>query len=350
MTWTFKAIAAAVALASALPAVADGTGYAAVSDHQDTVLATIGKHKITERQVERKLGDHLTTLEAELYEIREHALQAIAADQLIGQAAEKEHLSVEAYVKREVDDKIPEPADADVRDVYNHFKAQLSRSYEQEKPALAKYIKEQRKPQAREALVGRLRTELGMKVFLKAPRLDVAIGDHPVAGPKNAPVTIVEFGDFECPFTQKAEATLKQIRAKYGKKVRLVFIDHPLPVHRHAFGAAMAARCAGDQGKFWEYHDALFADQSKLEPADLKATAAKLKLDTAKFDACLDTGKYDEALRRDGREVERLRVEGTPTFYINGRALFGAESLKDFEELIDQELASGSATVARARE
>ena len=133
--------------------------------------------------------------------------------------------------------------------------------------------------------------------MLTAPRIQVKTAGHPEIGSKDAPITIVEFSDFQCPFCGRAEPTLKQVRAKYGDKVRLVYMDFPLGIHDHAIDAASAGRCAGEQGKFWQFHDAMFADQSKLTPPDLKASAKKLGLDTAKFDDCLDKGKYKAAHR-----------------------------------------------------
>jgi predicted DsbA family dithiol-disulfide isomerase len=348
MNSILKRIAPALYAAAMMLAVVPTTGRAASSEGPSSVLATIGSHKITEREVDEKLKDQLTTLEAEVFEVREHAIDAIAADKLIQQAAENAHMSVDAYLKREVDDKVPNPPEGEVRRVYDAFKAQLPRPYEQEKPAIIGYLKEKEKVPLRRALIAKLRQEMGVKILMKPPRFDVPPGNHPSLGPKNAPVTIVEFGDFECPFTKKAEDTLKQVRAKYGNKIRLVYISHPLPIHSHAFLADGAGRCAAEQGKFWEYHDALFADQSKLKAEDLKATAARLKLDTKKFDECFDKRKHDADLQADQAEAEQLRVEGTPTFYINGRVLFGAESLADFQDLIDPELAAHHGKVARA--
>jgi protein-disulfide isomerase len=313
-------------------------------------LATIGGHKITEKEVAQRLRGQLNTLEAEIYQVREHAIDAIAADKLIQMGADKAHLSVDAYLQHEVYDKIPDPPEAVIRNVYNAFKAQLTRSYEQEKPAIINYLKEKQREPYREVLVSKLRSEMGVKIYLKPPRLYVPPGDHPSLGPKNAPVTIVEFGDFECPFTKKAEDALKQVRAKYGSKIRVVYIDHPLPIHEHAFLADRAGRCAAMQGRFWEYHDALFADQTKLKREDLKATAAKVRLDLEKFNQCFDTGKSDDELSKDQQQAQQLRVEGTPTFYINGRVLFAPESASDLESVIDEELASRNSRVAQANE
>lgn len=339
MRLVHKTIAGIALLVSAI-LIFGGVGHAGSVGDRDAVLATIGARKITEREVDQRVRERLNTIEAEIYEVREHAIEGIAAEQLIQQAADRAHLSVTAYLKREIDDKIPDPSEAQVRMVYQGLSPQLHRSYEDEKPAIIALIKDRQKPEARQNLVARLRNETPFKILLPPPRFYVPAGSHPALGPANAPVTIVEFGDFECPFTRKAEDTLKQVLHEYGPKIRLVYIDHPLPIHKHAVAADGAARCANEQGKFWEYHNALFADQSKLTPDDLRAAAAKLKLDIPKFNACFDHSKYDSDLVKDSGQALALRVEGTPTFYVNGRVLFGAASLQDFEDVINRELGS----------
>ncbi len=171
--------------------------------------------------------------------------------------------------------------------------------------------------------------------MLTAPRIQVKTAGHPEIGSKDAPITIVEFSDFQCPFCGRAEPTLKQVREKYGDKVRLIYMDFPLGIHDHAIDAVLRQVDArGKQGKFWQFHDAMFADQSKLTPADLKASAKKLGLDTAKFDDCLDKGKYKAGIEADLAQGRDLGIEGTPAFYINGRPLSGAQPFDKFQTTI----------------
>jgi len=304
------------------------------------VLATVGTYKITQQEVDSKLTAQLASLEIQLYDLKKGTVEQIADEYLLQEAAKKAHLSAPAYVKREVDDKVAEPSDADLRKIYDQLKLQAQGPYDQIKPSLAAYVKTREKQHLREELTARLRTEHGFKILLKAPRFEVAAGNKPSLGPQNATVTILEFGDFQSPYCGLAEGALGQVRAKYGDKVRLVYADFPELLYPNAFQTASAARCAGEQGKFWQFHDAVFADQSKLAPNDLKATAARLKLDTAKFNDCLDKHKYDNDVRKDMEEGKLLGVEGTPAFYINGRPLLGAQHIQKFTEVIDEELAS----------
>ncbi len=200
--------------------------------------------------------------------------------------------------------------------------------------------------QLRDQLMHKLRAAHGYKLLLKPPRFDVEVDGRPSLGPSKAPVTIVEFADYQDPYSGLSETTLKQIRDTYGDKVRVVFADFPSPKLPNAMDAARATRCAGEQGKFWEFHDALFADQTKLVVKDLKATAAKLKLDTAKFDDCLDKHKYDSGIEKDIAEGKSLGIDGTPVFYINGRPVLGPQPASKFDRIIADELPAGTAKQA----
>jgi protein-disulfide isomerase len=162
----------------------------------------------------------------------------------------------------------------------------------------------------------------------------------PALGPADAPVTIVEFSEFPCPFCRLAADTLKRVREKYGERVRLVHKDFPLAMHGQANGAAIAARCAGAQGQYWAYRDALFAGHSGLAPADLKAVAESLGLDTAGFDSCCDSDRYRDKIEADVAEGTRLGVSGTPTFMIGGQRYVGNLSFQAFCAAIDKQLAS----------
>src|SRR5262249_6614274 len=155
----------------------------------------------------------------------------------------------------------------------------------------------------------------------------------------NAPVTIVEFSDFLCPFCRRAQPTLSAIEKRYGDKVRFAFRDYPLEqLHPGATRAAEAARCATDQGKFWPYHDRLF-QKATASPDDLKTYAGEVGLDVAKFNECFASGKHAAAVQKDMHEGSRLGIGGTPAFFINGRMVSGAQPLEAFAQIIDDELA-----------
>ncbi|PTL75894.1 thioredoxin domain-containing protein [Vitiosangium sp. GDMCC 1.1324] len=167
---------------------------------------------------------------------------------------------------------------------------------------------------------------------------NIEVGSAPVKGPKNAPVTIVAFSDFECPFCGRVIPTLNQIETEYKGKVRVAFKHSPLPFHANAKPAAMAAMAANEQGKFWEYHDKLFANQRALDRASLEKYAQELGLNMGQFKAALDSNKYDAQLSADMAEASRVGVNGTPSFFINGRSVVGAQPFAAFKSIIDEEL------------
>jgi protein-disulfide isomerase len=152
-------------------------------------------------------------------------------------------------------------------------------------------------------------------------------------------VTIVEFSDFQCPFCLRVMPTLKRIQSTYGDKVRLVWKDYPLTnIHPEAFKAAEAANCAREQGKFWEYHDRLFGNQQALFVDSLKQYAAETGLDTARFNQCLDSAKYGSRVQEHVQLGSQLGVSSTPSVFINGRAVTGAQPYETFAAVIDEEL------------
>lgn len=166
----------------------------------------------------------------------------------------------------------------------------------------------------------------------------VVLGNAPVKGPKNAPITLVAYSDFECPFCARAVPTLQGLEEKYKGKLRIAFKHQPLPFHTHARLAAIASLAAHEQGKFWPYHDVLFAHQRELDPASLERHAQKLGLDMKRFKAALGSKKLAAQVDADIAEAKALGVSGTPTFFINGRILVGAQPLEAFQRVIDEEL------------
>jgi protein-disulfide isomerase len=168
----------------------------------------------------------------------------------------------------------------------------------------------------------------------------VSVDRAPFKGPATAPVTIVEFTDFHCPFCKQVLPTLTQIESQYGDKVRLVFRDYPIDnLHPAARRAHEAARCAHDQGKFWTYHDALFANAPKASPEQLQTYAQEVGLEVSAFEQCFNSGTYQAAVQRDMEEGTRVGVTGTPAFFINGRLVSGAQPLESFVRVTEEELA-----------
>ncbi len=168
----------------------------------------------------------------------------------------------------------------------------------------------------------------------------VVTPSDPTRGPKDATVTIIEFSDYECPFCGRFyEESLPALLKEYGNKVRFVWKDFPLPMHGNAPKASEAAHCAGEQGKYWEYHDVLFQNQRALSIDSLKEYAQRLNLDTGDFESCLSSGKFGKKIKDDMNVARGLGVNGTPTFFVNGERVVGAQPVEEFRRRIDAILA-----------
>ncbi len=324
--------ASALALGAVTP-----PGNASAANSGSAVVATVGNHQITERELDVKVRPQMNALNNRIYEIKRQALESMADDYLLEQAASKQHLTVDEYLKRNL--KTTKVTDAEARQFYDKNAALKRVPFDKIKPRLIAFMQQQRDAQARNELLASLKKDSPVKIMLQPPRFKVAITGRPSLGPSNAPVKIVEFADFQCPFCGRVEPTVNQILKTYGNKVELTYVNFPLPIHPYAFQAAQAAECAEQQGKFWPYHNALFANQSKLDVKDLKALATKVGLNRKEFDTCFDQGKSKQAVERDVQEGQKLGVTGTPSFFINGRLLVGAQPFARFKSIIDQELA-----------
>jgi protein-disulfide isomerase len=333
-----------LALLVAAGLVVPGWAQAAGKGEQGSkVLATIGDHRITEAEVDQQARPQLAAIDNQIYQARKRALDQLIDEYLVTQAAKKAGLSEQEYVKREVEDKVPTPSDAEVEAFYKANQARIRQPLDKIKTPLINYMRNQKLQAAQEALLSKLRDEAKVNVLLEQPRVKVATQYSAGSlGPANAPVTMVEFSDFQCPFCQRSENSVKEVLKKYPNQVHFIYMDFPLSIHPNAMRASVAARCAADQGKFWQYHDALFADQSKLDIAGLKATAARLKLNTATFDTCLDKGEHVAEIQRSEQEGTRAGVDGTPTFFINGVPLNGAQPTSALEAQIASELSKSA--------
>jgi len=308
-----------------------------------TAAATAAKAPATgpDAVVARYTGGVVTAgeLDAATYDARKDGLEQLVLERLVTARAKSDGISTEALLKREVADKVSPPSDAEVEAIYQ---AQAARQQlpplEQIKDKVVQYLLQGAQAKAQQDFVDRLKTSAKLEVLLPAPRFTVA-AEGPSKGPEKAPVTIVEFSDFECPYCARGEASIREVLRAYEGKVRVVYRDFPLPMHPHAQKAAEAAHCAGDQGKYWEMHEKLFASQQALEADDLSGHARALGLDGAKFAACLDSGAKAGLVEASVQAGKGVGVTGTPAFFVNGLRLSGAQPFSEFKALIDQELA-----------
>jgi protein-disulfide isomerase len=310
------------------------------------VAARVGDRTITVKELDERWQKEepgqKAAAEQALYDGRKAALDAILADMLVGEAAKAKGVTPEAFVKTEIDKRRKPVTDNDVRTFYvQNSERMQGRSFEQMGPAIQQYLEDESQTAAKQDLIAELKkTGPAIRVVMDAPRTTISVNpDDPVEGKADAPVTLVEYSDFQCPFCLRVMPTLKQLRTKYGDKVRVVWKDFPLTqIHPQAFVAAQAGNCAREQGKFWEYHDKLFGNQSALQSDALKKYAADLGLDGAKFNQCLDSSKYEARVQDALGAGGRLGITSTPTVFVNGRMINGAQPIEVFESVIDDEL------------
>ncbi len=245
-------------------------------------------------------------------------------------------------LEQEVNSKAQPISEDEIRDFYEKNKERIRVELDKVHDQIRDYLREQKIAGRKNEYFHILRAKARITTYLKPPpiqRVDVLMNGAPSKGAEKAPVKIVKFEDFECPFCKTVQPTLAELLKKYDGKVRLIHKDLPLEaIHPQATLAAEAARCAGDQGKFWQYHDALYGKAPKLGAADLKAYAKEVGLDTASFDQCVESGKHKNAVQKDLAEGAKLGLTGTPSFFINGREISGAQPAEAFAAIIDEEL------------
>jgi protein-disulfide isomerase len=306
-----------------------------------TELATVDDQKITEDDLAPYVAGQLRPLREQEYQIKKKALDSLINQKIVEAEAKKKGLTTEKLYEQEVDSKVAEPTDVEIAAVYAVQREQLNRPFEEVKAQLTQTLKNAKIQQARKEYAAHLREQAKVGVLLSPPRVQVGIDPTRVRGNLKAKVMIVEFSDFQCPFCGQVQGTLKNVLAKHDGTVALAFRDLPVSqIHPQAMSAAQAARCAGEQGKFWEYHDLLFADQAGLDKPGLVTKAKKLQLDEKQFDSCISGEKYKAQIQQDSQEGMRAGVSGTPGFFVNGVFLSGAQPEATFDKLIEEQLSA----------
>lgn len=304
------------------------------------VVAVVGDKVISQKELDDSVAAQILPLEAQLYAIRRVALENLIARAVLEAEAAKRGMSV---------DELRKQLTAGRTEVTT---SQVEQAYAENASAFAAMSPDEAKERIRLDLEAQIRIKNYLEALTKLTKtykvefllreplvVTVKIENAPARGPSGAPITIVEFADFECPFCRSSQVSLKRVLQAYKNEVRLVFMQRPLDGHPAAFPAARAAFCAGKQGSFWEYHDALFTSDD-LSSEALNRFASNLKLDLTKFSDCLKGEESRLAVISELKEAQRLGINSTPTFIINGRLFRGAPSFDDFKTVIDKELAA----------
>ena len=314
------------------------TGVSSVcfAGQAEDVLAEVDGEKLTRVDFNRRYTTRLFQARNGYYEAERKALDDFIEQYLLERQAKKEKITIEQLMARHVDAKIgPDPNDAALQVYFEGLDTQ--ESFDAVKGKILEHLRQRRAAKLRTAYVQSLRSQASVSVRMAPPRTNMSLKGTPIRGAQDAAVTIVEYADYECPYCLQIHPGLEKLEAEYKGKLAFAFKDTPLPNHPNAQKAAEATHCAGDQGKYWELHDTLLV-KKQVELPMLKQYARSLKLDAAAFDKCLDSGAKADLVKTQLAEAQTIGIQGTPSFFINGRFFSGAATYEKLRELVEEEL------------
>jgi predicted DsbA family dithiol-disulfide isomerase len=305
----------------------------------DAVVASVAGSDLTQKQVDDSVAARLYPLQQQLYAIRRAALDNLITSRILEREAAARGTSIEE-LRRQLTLGEINVTRAQVEEAYTQnasFFASMSPDEARERLRLD--LENQARMKHYRAGLEALRKKWTVKLDFPPPPFVSELDDgiSPAKGAAKPAVTIVEFSDFECPYCNQVQATLKQLMESYGSDVRLVFKHMPLEGHRNSLAAARAAYCAAEQDRFWQFHDALFASRN-VSTGRFDEIAAELGLGMAKFRACLNSEQSRTAIVKDIETARLFQIESTPSFIINGQVIKGALSFADFQRIIEREL------------
>lgn len=312
---------------------------------QPALAARVGTKTITYDELVLPLSSRIYDLQEQIYRLERDRLDQLLAKLVLDREAEQQGKGAQELVKEFVASQPVTVQDQEVVDYYNENRARWGdwKGTEQDLMAQIRAYLQQLKTQQRlMEYVRSLYPRHGVEVYLKEPQspvIEVRIEkDDPVYGAANAPLTIVEFSDYECPACRRNHELVRELRQIYQDRVKWIFKDFPMPSHQRARGAALAARCAAEQGKFWQYQDLLFASQEELSPEHLTQLAVELGLEMEPFGQCVQAGKFQARIDKDIEQARKFGFNTTPTFVINHRVVSGVPPATRFRQIIDEEL------------
>ncbi len=320
-----------------------GAGYwarSASSDATPQEIARINGQPLYESDLPPEVIGELQSIRNQEYQLQFQAIRDAALNRLLGEEAKRRNVSVDELIRLEADGKVAEPSEAELKAYYEAQKERLGKPFTEVMDTIRQSLRKPRLDAARQQYYRSVLDAAKVEILVDAPRVEVAGDPARARGNPDAPVRIVEFSDFQCPFCRRAQPTIVALLAKYGDKVSHSFRDFPLrDIHPRAQMAAEASRCSGEQGKYWEYHKLLYDHFGQLAREDLTKHAGTVLLDVPRFESCLDSKKYADAVEEDVQDGLRAGVNSTPAFFVNGIAVTGAQPQSAFERVIDAELA-----------
>ena len=319
-----------------LPACSGQAGKTAPAGE---AVAMVGGEVITHQELETFMARELAPLREQEFQLKTEGVKNLVFRRLLEREAAKAGVTPEEFHSTHVAAKAAQPSEQEIQETLNRYRSQLPRDDAEARARVVDFLRAQKVQEREGVLRAEWMDRYQVRILLEPPRIQVPQSVADLSkGPADAPVVIVEFSDYECPFCKRSQETMKQIKAAYGDKVRFVYKHFPLPMHRNARKAAEASLCAADQGKFWELHERLFAFQGDLNLEAVKALAAEAGVEMAILDACLESGLRARDVVADMGLGQSLGIGGTPAFFVNGRLLSGAQPFPAFKEIIDDEL------------
>jgi protein-disulfide isomerase len=303
------------------------------------VVAEVNGVPITAEELDRHAAGELQRLRDQEYEIRKTALDELILQRLVQKEAAERGISEQELMRLEVQEKVARPVASEIQEVYDANRGRVGgRTRAEVEPQIISSLIQQRTAERARAFSQALRDQAKVRIVLDQPRTEVKIPPGTaVLGPADAPVTIVEYSDYLCPYCQTAEVVVAKVLARYQGKVKFIHRDFLLGRPR-SLAVARAALCAGEQGKFWEYRHDLLSTAGDWSDQDLEGRAARMGLRPADFRGCQASDRHDKAIMAASEEGQKLGVSGTPTFFVNGRRMTGVRSEAQFDEVIQAEL------------
>jgi len=314
----------------------------------DPAIAEVDGVKFSLTDVEQK-RPAMFQARAGFYEAQRKAIEGFVDDYLLDRQAEKERTTVAELLEKHVNSKVVKDISENALRVY-YEGVDTTEPFEKVRDNIVEHLRQRRAAKAKAVYVQTLRKQANITIRLTAPRTQVSLEDVQIRGRRDAPVVLVEFADYECPYCQQVQPTLDRVISEYKDKIAFAYKDAPLPNHPSAQKAAEATHCAGAQGKYWEYHDLLLTSK-QLDVPRLKERAGELKLNISAFNSCLDSGEKSGIIKGHLAEAQALGLQGTPSFFINGRFFSGVMTYEKLREIIEEELLAASvpARVAAAQ-
>lgn len=309
-------------------------------------VAKVGGQVITDAELTMALvGSRIRDLEQEIYRMRRQKLDQMIVDIVLQKEADERSMPLEQFVNTEILSKSAQVDEADIDRYLQENKSRLADwkgSMEELRGRVRTYLEKQKNLDRVVQYAKSLEPKYGVEIFLKEPdslKIKVNTEGSPSTGPQDAPVTILEFSDYQCPACRQGHEVVRKVREMYGGQVRWIFKNFPLKMHKDAERAAQASLCAADQNRFWDYQDVLFAyNKEDLSDEKLEQFASDLGLVPASFKECLEKNKYKSKVEKDIEDARNAGIDRTPTFVINGRVAPGAPGLEQFKTMIDEEL------------